>query len=65
MLIIGILCLLVAAISYFRYLSEKNGNTNKSKENSKNEAKWQRGLAIIFLILGLILTIYAIVLHRF
>lgn len=65
MLVIGILCLLVAVISYFRYLSEKNGNTNKSKENSKNEAKWQRRLAIIFLILGLILTIYAIVLHRF
>ncbi|EEJ71646.1 hypothetical protein [Lactobacillus ultunensis] len=65
MLVIGILCLLVAVISYFRYLSEKNGNTNKSKENSKNEAKWQRGLTIIFLILGLILTIYAIVLHRF
>ena len=48
MLIIGILCLVVAAISYFRYLSEKNGNTNKNKEDSKNEAKWQRTLAIIF-----------------
>lgn len=65
MLVIGILCLLVAAISYFRYLSEKNDSNNKSKEDSKNEAKWQRGLAIIFLIFGLILTIYAIVLHRF
>ncbi|WP_304231154.1 hypothetical protein [Lactobacillus kitasatonis] len=65
MLIIGILCLLVAAISYFRYLSEKQNNTNKNKEDSKNEAKWQRSLAIIFLILGLILVIYAIALHRF
>ena len=65
MLIIGILCLVVAAISYFRYLSEKNGNTNKNKEDSKNEAKWQRTLAIIFLILGLILVIYSIALHKF
>lgn len=65
MLIIGILCLLVAAISYFRYLSEKNGNTSKNKEDSKGEAKWQRSLAIIFLILGLILVIYAIALHKF
>lgn len=65
MLIIGILCLLVAAISYFRYLSEKQNNANKNKEDSKNEAKWQRSLAIIFLILGLILVIYAIALHRF
>ncbi|MGN1272237.1 MAG: hypothetical protein ACI4T3_03755 [Lactobacillus sp.] len=65
MLVIGILCLLVAAISYFRYLGEKNGNTNKSKEDSKGEAKWQRSLAIIFLVLGLILVIYAIALHKF
>ena len=65
MLIIGILCLLVAAISYFRYLSEKQNNANKNKEDSKNEAKWQCSLAIIFLILGLILVIYAIALHRF
>lgn len=65
MLVIGILCLVVAAISYFRYLSEKNGNTSKNKEDSKNEAKWQRTLTIIFLILGLILVIYAIALHKF
>lgn len=65
MLIIGILCLVVTAISYFRYLSEKNDNTNKNKEDSKNAAKWQRTLAIIFLILGLILVIYAIALHKF
>lgn len=65
MLVIGILCLLVAAISYFKYLNEKNSNTNKSNEDSKNEAKWQRSLVIIFLVLGLILTIYAIALHRF
>lgn len=62
MLIIGILCLFVAAISYFRYLSEKQNNANK---NSTNEAKWQRTLAIIFLILGVILVVYAVALHRF
>ncbi|WP_288557360.1 hypothetical protein [uncultured Lactobacillus sp.] len=65
MLIIGILCLLVAVISYLRYVNEKQNNTNENKEDSKNEAKWQRSLAIIFLILGLILVIYAIALHRF
>lgn len=65
MLIIGILCLLVAVISYLRYVNEKQNNTNKNKEDSKNEAKWQHSLAIIFLILGLILVIYAIALHRF
>ena len=65
MLIIGILCLLVAVISYLRYVNEKQNNTNENKEDSKNEAKWQRSLAIIFLILGLILVIYAITLHRF
>ena len=65
MLLIEILCLLVAAISYFRYLREKQNNANTNKEDSKNEAKWQRSLAIIFLILGLILVIYAIALHRF
>ena len=65
MLIIGILCLLVAVISYLRYVNEKQNNTNKNKEDSKNEAKWQRSLAIIFLILGLILVIYAIALYRF
>lgn len=65
MLIIGILCLLVAVISYLRYVNEKKNNTNENKEDSKNEAKWQRSLAIIFLILGLILVIYAIALHRF
>ena len=63
MLIIGILCLLVAVISYLRYVNEKQNNTNENKEDSKNEAKWQRSLAIIFLILGLILVIYAIALH--
>lgn len=65
MLVIGILCLVVAVISYFRYLSEKSGNINKKKEDSRDEAKWQRTLAIIFLILGLILVIYAIALHKF
>lgn len=65
MLIIGILCLLVAVISYLRYVNEKQNNTDKNKEDSKNEAKWQRSLAIIFLILGLILVIYAIALYRF
>lgn len=65
MLIIGILCLLVAVISYLRYVNEKQNNTNENKEDCKNEAKWQRSLAIIFLILGLILVIYAIALHRF
>ncbi|WP_367327291.1 hypothetical protein [Lactobacillus sp.] len=65
MLIIGILCLLVAVISYLRYVNEKQNNTNENKEDSKNEAKWQRSLTIIFLILGLILVIYAIALHRF
>ena len=65
MLIIGILCLLVAVISYLRYVNEKQNNTNENKEDSKNEAKWQRSLAIIFLILGLILVIYAIALYRF
>lgn len=65
MLIIGILCLLVAVISYLRYVNEKQNNTNENKGDSKNEAKWQRSLTIIFLILGLILVIYAIALHRF
>ncbi|WP_438450472.1 hypothetical protein [Lactobacillus kitasatonis] len=65
MLIIGILCLLVAVISYLRYVNEKQNNTNENKEDCKNEAKWQRSLTIIFLILGLILVIYAIALHRF
>lgn len=61
MLVIGIICLLVAAISYFKYLSEKNAQT---KENSHNEAKWQRSLAIIFLILAVILIGYWIALRR-
>lgn len=65
MLIIGILCLFVAAISYFKYLSEKQNNANKNNKNSTNEAKWQRTLAIIFLILGVILVVYAVALHRF
>ena len=62
MLIIGILCLFVAAISYFRYLNEKQNN---AKKNSTNEARWQRTLAIIFLILGVILVVYVVALHRF
>ena len=36
MLIIGIICLFVAVISYFKYLSEKNGQANqKQAENKK------------------------------
>lgn len=65
MIIPGILCLVVAAISYLRFLSQKNGNPNQDKENSKNEASWQKGLAIIFLILGIILVAYGIYLRRF
>lgn len=65
MLVIGIICLVVAAISYVRYLSAKNDNTSQQKENSHNEAKWQRSLAIIFLVLGILLVIYGICLHRF
>ena len=49
MLVIGIICLVVAAISYFKYLSEKNGQANQKQAENKNEAKWQRTLAIIFL----------------
>lgn len=64
MLVIGIICLIVAAISYFRYLSEKNTTTQKSKDNH-SEAKWQRTLAIIFLVLGALLVIYGICLKRF
>lgn len=47
MLVIGIICLIMAAISYLRFFS-----FNK-QENKTNEAKWQRSLAIIFLVLGL------------
>lgn len=65
MLIIGILCLFVATISYFKYLSEKQNNAKKNNKNSTNEAQWQRTLAIIFLILGVILVVYAVALHRF
>ena len=65
MLIIGILCLFVATISYFKYLSEKQNNAKKNNKNSTNEAKWHRTLAIIFLILGVILVVYAVALHRF
>lgn len=65
MLIIGILCLFVATISYFKYLSEKQNNAKKNNKNSTNEAKWQRTLAIIFLILGVILVVYVVALHRF
>lgn len=59
MLVIGIICLIMAAISYLRFFS-----FNK-QENKTNEAKWQRSLAIIFLVLGLILVVYALVLHKF
>lgn len=64
MVIIGIICLAMAAISYFKYLSEKNINTKKEEEKA-NEAKWQRGLAIIFLVLGILLLAYCIYLRRF
>ena len=53
MLVIGIICLVVAAISYFKYLSEKNGQANQKQAENKNEAKWQRTLAIIFLVFGI------------
>ena len=65
MLIIGIICLVVAAVSYFRYLSEKNATTTQKSKESRNEAKWQRTLAIIFLVLGVLLVIYGICLKRF
>ena len=58
MLVIGIICLVVAAISYFKYLSEKNGQANQ-----KHEAKWQRTLAIIFLVFGILLIGYWIALR--
>lgn len=64
MLIIGIICLVMAAISYLRCLSIKNNNTKK--DNTKtNEAKWQHSLAIIFLIFGILLVVYSIYLRRF
>ena len=64
MLIIGIICLVMAAISYLRCLSIKNNNGKK--DNTKtNEAKWQRSLAIIFLIFGILLVVYSIYLRRF
>ncbi|MBA2916063.1 hypothetical protein HCN73_06905 [Lactobacillus crispatus] len=64
MLVIGIICLVVAAISYFKYLSEKNGQANqKQAENEENEAKWQRTLAIIFLVFGILLIGYWIALR--
>lgn len=65
MIFIGIICLAVAAISYFRYLSMKNNGNQQDKETSANNAKWQRSLAIIFLVLGIILIIYAIYLRKF
>lgn len=61
MLIIGIICLFVAVISYFKYLSEQN---NKKKGGSPNEAKWQRSLAVIFLIFGILLIGYWIALRK-
>ena len=42
MLVIGIICLVVAAISYFKYLSEKNGQANQNQDENKNYSKWQR-----------------------
>lgn len=63
MLVIGIICLVVAAISYFKYLSEKNGQANQKQAENKNEAKWQRTLAIIFLVFGILLIGYWIVLR--
>ena len=54
----------MAAISYLRCLSIKNNNAKK--DNTKtNEAKWQRSLAIIFLIFGILLVVYSIYLRRF
>lgn len=64
MIVIGILCLIMAAISYFKFISAKNIRTD-DKEKSQNETKWQKGLAIIFLILGIILVAYGIYLRRF
>lgn len=64
MLIIGIICLVMAAISYLRCLSIKNNNTKKDITKT-NEAKWQRSLAIIFLIFGILLVVYSIYLRRF
>ena len=63
MLVIGIICLVVAAISYFNYLSEKNGQANQKQAENKNEAKWQRPLAIIFLVFGILLIGYWIALR--
>lgn len=63
MLVIGIICLVVAAISYFKYLSEKNGQANQKRAENKNEAKWQRTLAIIFLVFGILLIGYWIALR--
>lgn len=62
MIIPGILCLAVAAISYLKFLSEKNSNS-QNKKDSQNNASWQKGLAIIFLILGIILVAYGIYLR--
>lgn len=64
MTVIGILCLIIAVISYLKFINEKNTNT-KDQEKSQNEAKWQKGLAILFLILGIILVAYGIYLRRF
>lgn len=44
MLIIGILCLFVAAISYFRYLSEKQNN---AKKNNKTVQTKPNGNALL------------------
>ncbi len=64
MLIIGIICLVMAAISYLRCVSIKNNNAQKNNTKT-NEAKWQRSLAIIFLIFGVLLVVYSIYLRRF
>lgn len=36
MLIIGIICLFVAVISYFKYLSEKNNQKKKTARTKQN-----------------------------
>lgn len=64
MLIIGIICLVMAAISYLRCVSIKNNNAPKNNTKT-NEAKWQRSLAIIFLIFGVLLVVYSVYLRRF
>ncbi|GAA3625843.1 hypothetical protein GCM10022297_00540 [Lactobacillus hamsteri] len=49
MVIIGIICLVVAVISALRTL------------NNGDDKKWQKSLAIVFLILGLIIIIFSVI----